>query len=142
VGQAVAGARYAANATDAMVFAPTIATFSNANGAAEADLANGVDLAVELDSGDTARAHERLEGLLGRALMISDVPVNVTNGRPWAALPSRPVVIDGQHVVDAQGKFRWNAIVEWASDSARYRFSDSVVGAVLDAFPSALDDAP
>ncbi len=75
--------------------------------------------------------------LLGRALMISDVPVNATKGRPWAALASKTVVIEGQHAVDAQGKPRWSALLEWAR--AQNRFSDAVILAFLEAYPEAPD---
>ncbi len=78
--------------------------------------------------------------LLGSALMISDVTVCEKNGRSWAALPAKPTVIDGQHAVDNDGKPRYAPVLEWASSSARNRFSASVVAAVLQSFPAALDD--
>jgi hypothetical protein len=70
--------------------------------------------------------------------MISDVPVNVMKGRPWVALATKPVVTDGQQAVDAQGRPRWSALLEWAS--ARNRFSDAVIRAFLEAYPEAPDD--
>jgi hypothetical protein len=74
---AVAGARFAANHSDALVFAPPICTFRHANKAAESDLVNGISISVELDSGNTTRARERLEGLLGPATVV------VESGGEW-----------------------------------------------------------
>jgi hypothetical protein len=71
--------------------------------------------------------------------MISGIPINVSNGRAWASLPSKPVVIDGVHAVDPKtGKPRYQPDLEWASDGARNRFSDSVVRALLADYPEAL----
>jgi hypothetical protein len=79
--------------------------------------------------------------LLGRALMVDDVAVHVTNGRGWASLPSKPVIIGGVHAIDPKtGKPGWKPNLEWTSDTARYRFSDSVVRAVLESHPGALED--
>jgi hypothetical protein len=77
IAAAVAGARYAANATDALVFAPPIATFKAARGAAEADLVNCVCISVEVDAGNTQKKRERLEGLLGPATVV------VASGGEW-----------------------------------------------------------
>ena len=87
---------------------------------------------------NTLRGYAKV--LLGSALMIADVPVNVTNGRSWAALPSKPIVIDGRHAVDDAGKPLYQPVLEWASTSARNRFSAAVVAAVLQSFPAALSD--
>jgi putative DNA primase/helicase len=71
IAAAVAGARYAANHSDALVFAPPIATFRTARGAAEADLINGVCISVEIDAGgDTGSTRGRLEELLGPATVV------------------------------------------------------------------------
>ena len=77
ISEAVAGARFAANATTALVFAPPIATFRCAQKANEANLANGVVIGVELDEGDTTKARKRLEGLLGPATIV------VASGGEW-----------------------------------------------------------
>jgi putative DNA primase/helicase len=74
---AVAGARFAANHSDALVFAPPICTFQHADKASEADLVNGVCVSVELDIGNTTKARERLEGLLGPATVV------VASGGEW-----------------------------------------------------------
>ncbi len=77
IAAAVEAARFAANATSSLVFAPPIATFHTANRATEADLANGLVISVELDAGDTAWARARLEALLGPATAV------VASGGEW-----------------------------------------------------------
>ena len=46
----------AAAAPEKVVFAPPVATFKTANGAAEKDICNGLDLTVECDEGPRQRA--------------------------------------------------------------------------------------
>jgi hypothetical protein len=58
--------RFPANAPNALVFAPPIATFRNARSAAESDLVNGVCISVEIDDGNTEQARQHLERLLGQ----------------------------------------------------------------------------
>jgi Family of unknown function (DUF5906)/Primase C terminal 2 (PriCT-2) len=70
VAEAIKGARFAANATDPSVFAPPIATFNSATRAAEDTLANGVCISVEIDQGNTAKACQMLEALLGPATVV------------------------------------------------------------------------
>jgi hypothetical protein len=78
VDAAVVGARVSANAANPMVFAPPIATFRTSQRAAEADLINGICISVEVDAGDTRKARERLEGLIGPATVV------VASGGEWA----------------------------------------------------------
>ena len=59
-----------------IVFAPPIATFTNATRATEADLSNGLALSVECDS-DALAARIKLEGLLGPATVV------VASGGEW-----------------------------------------------------------
>jgi hypothetical protein len=66
----------AARAGRPVVFAPPIATFSNATGAAESDLQNGLTLSVECDQNPNA-ARMRLEDLLGPAT------IEVASGGEW-----------------------------------------------------------
>ena len=78
--------------------------------------------------------------LLGRSLMISDVTISTIRGRSWASLPSKPIIRDGQHALDPRtGKPAWAPLLELASDTARNRFSDGVIRALLEAHPTALD---
>jgi hypothetical protein len=74
---AVVGARFAANHREALVFAPPICTFRCPKKADEVNLVNGLAISVELDGGDTTRARERLEGLLGPATVV------VASGGEW-----------------------------------------------------------
>lgn len=70
VARATARADEAANRGRAAVFAPPVATFNNPRTASSADVANGVAISVEVDSGDTAAARRRLEHLLGPATVV------------------------------------------------------------------------
>ena len=65
IDDAVAGARFSANCSDALVFAPPICTFRNAHKADEPSLANGLCISVEIDQGDTTKARRFLEERLG-----------------------------------------------------------------------------
>src|SRR5215831_13310610 len=49
-------------------------------------------------------------------LKIADIAVNVSNGRLWAALPSKPVLDqDGRHKVDINNKRQYVPLLEWRS---------------------------
>lgn len=76
VDAAVKLAEACAAATEKVVFAPPVATFKSANGAAEKDIANGLDLMVECDAAPE-KARQRLENLLGPAT------VPVSSGGVW-----------------------------------------------------------
>jgi hypothetical protein len=65
-----------ANAPEAVVFAPPIATFRTANGAAEKDIANGLTLSVECDRGP-GRARNKLVSVLGPPT------IEMANGGEW-----------------------------------------------------------
>jgi hypothetical protein len=65
-----------AGATERVVFAPPVATFKTANGAAEKDIANGLELCVECDATPEA-ARRMLEDLLGPATIV------VASGGIW-----------------------------------------------------------
>ncbi|MGH7103975.1 MAG: hypothetical protein ACREFJ_16440, partial [Acetobacteraceae bacterium] len=66
-----------ANNANASVFCPPIATFTGPDSAAEAALANGLAISVEIDKGNTAEARQKLEGLLGPATVV------VASGGTW-----------------------------------------------------------
>jgi len=76
-------------------------------------------------------------------LKISDIPVLVSNGKAWAALPSKPVVDkDGQHKRDVNGKPQYGTLFEWAYRDLSDRFSQTVIALVRAEHPAALDDVP
>jgi hypothetical protein len=77
VTQAAFAAERAANYERPAVFAPPVATFNNKQTARSIDIANGVAISVEVDSGDTKAARARLEGLLG------PVTIAMTSGGEW-----------------------------------------------------------
>lgn len=76
-GRITKAATKAANIAPPTVFAPPVATFAGPTKAATADLANGVAISVEIDTGDTAAKRRRLEHLLG------PVTVAVHSGGEW-----------------------------------------------------------
>lgn len=78
VDEAYRAAEDMANADRPVVFAPPICTFTNADRARVADLANGLTLSVEIDDGDTRAARAKLEHLLGQATII------VESGGEWS----------------------------------------------------------
>jgi hypothetical protein len=74
-------------------------------------------------------------------LQIADCPVHVSHGRPWAALPARPVLDgDGRHVRPDGGKPQYAAILRWRDRDLADRWSDAVVALVRGAHPDALDE--
>jgi hypothetical protein len=77
VDAATEAAERMANEKRPIVFCPPICTFSNPDGAAGADLANGLTLSVEIDDGDMQLARKKLEALLGPATII------VASGGDW-----------------------------------------------------------
>ena len=77
IDDAVAGARFAANYREPLVFAPPVATFRGEHKAAESDLTNALVISVELDSGNTIKARQFLEHLLGPATCV------VASGGEW-----------------------------------------------------------
>jgi hypothetical protein len=79
------------------------------------------------------------EVMIGSALMISDVTVNAIGGKSWANLPPKTLVIDGRHVGDENGRLRGQPLPKWTSSTARNRFSNAVIMAVLTAHPDALN---
>src|SRR5262249_34411093 len=65
--------------------------------------------------------------LLPFGLTVEDVPINVSGGKPWAALPAKPVLDrDGRQVV-VNGKKQYAAMLHWNDRQMRDRFSTAVV---------------
>ena len=77
IARAGRAADHVANIAAPAVFAPPVATFSNASHARTVDLANGVALSVEIDAGDAHAKLRQLEHLLG------PVTVAITSGSDW-----------------------------------------------------------
>src|SRR5437764_12659502 len=60
-------------------------------------------------------------------LKIADVPVLVSNGKIWAALPAKPQLAEGRQKLDANGKPAYVPVLEWRTKELRDQFSDRVV---------------
>lgn len=74
-------------------------------------------------------------------LIMSDVSVHVSHGRPWASPPSRPMIDrEGQAMRDGEGKLRYSPVVTFTDKAVRGRWSDSVIAAIRAAHPDALTD--
>jgi hypothetical protein len=72
-------------------------------------------------------------------LKISDIPVLVSHGKAWAALPSKPQIDkDGQQKRDANGKPAYSPILEWRDRDLSDRFSAAVIELIKAANPEAL----
>lgn len=73
-------------------------------------------------------------------LTIADIPVCVSHGKAWAALPSKPVLDrDGRHV-EENGKRKYAPILQWSDRGTSDRWSAAVVALVRQQYPDALDD--
>jgi hypothetical protein len=75
---AVTEAQRCANTPQPSIFAPPVCTFHNAKRARGVDLANGLALSLDLDSGNTTAARQRLESILGPPTVV------VASGGYWA----------------------------------------------------------
>jgi hypothetical protein len=74
-------------------------------------------------------------------LIIADVPVLVSGGKAWAALPSKPMVDgDGHHKRDVNGKPAYVAIRSWRDRELANRFSDRVISLRAE-YPDAIEAA-
>jgi hypothetical protein len=74
-------------------------------------------------------------------LTIADIAVCMAHGRPWASLPTKPMLnSDGAAMRDSTGKIRYSPILRWRDRALGDRWSDAVVALVRAAHPGALDD--
>jgi hypothetical protein len=72
-------------------------------------------------------------------LKIHDVPVLISSGKPWAALPSKPQIDkEGRHKTDVNGKAAYVLIFEWKDRDLSDRFSQAVVALVRAEYPDDL----
>lgn len=69
------------------VFCPPVATFKTQQGAKESDLCEGVALSVDIDSGDTLKAKDKLVSLLGRPTLVVYSGGEVTDPLTGEILP-------------------------------------------------------
>jgi putative DNA primase/helicase len=89
IDRAVYGAGITAEAKG--VFAPPVATFSNPAHARDADLAEGLTISVDIDSGETGAKRDKLTAILGEPTMV------VASGGEWIDADTG-VVHDKLHV--------------------------------------------
>jgi hypothetical protein len=75
-------------------------------------------------------------------LTIADIPVLVSQGGLWAALPAKPQLDqNGRHRRDANGKPAYSPILQWRDKDLSKRFSATVVELVRAAHPGDLEAA-
>ncbi len=94
-----------------------------------------------IGSAGSLRGFADLELPIG--LVIFDCPIHVSHGRPWAALPGRPVIDKaGRHAEDpsGSGKRAWVPMAQWRDRDIAARWSDRVVELIRGADPGAFDD--
>jgi hypothetical protein len=74
---------------------------------------------------------------LPNGLIIVDCPVGITNGRTWAALPSKPILDrDGRHVEEG-GKKKYALVLQWSDRETAARWSETVAALVRQHHPVA-----
>lgn len=74
-------------------------------------------------------------------MIIADVAIHVRDGRAWASPPSKPMLDrSGVQMKGNDGKPLWTPIVSFTSRALRDRLSDSVVAALRQSHPHALDE--
>jgi hypothetical protein len=73
-------------------------------------------------------------------LEIDDIPVLITNGKAWAALPGRPVITHDGRVAKLRGssKNQYVTFLRWRDRALSTAFSERVVELVRRAHPDAL----
>ena len=79
---------------------------------------------------------------LPSGMVIADVTVLTSEGGAWASPPSKPMIgRDGSVMKDANGKIKYQPIIEFTSKNVRDKFSRAVVEALRAAHPEALENA-
>lgn len=90
---------------------------------------------------NTLRGFASIE--LPNGLRIDDVPVHLSRGKAWAALPSKPQLDgDGRHRRDPNGKPAYVALLQWRSRDLADRWSAAVVDLVRRSYPNVFEGAP
>jgi hypothetical protein len=77
---------------------------------------------------------------LPSGMIVADVAVHITEGRPWAAPPSKPM-LDRNGIVmrDDKGKIKYAPIISFATKDLRDRFSREVINAMTIAHPGEIE---
>jgi len=76
---------------------------------------------------------------LPSGMIIADVAVHVTEGRPWASPPSKAMLDrNGAALRDEVGKVRYSPIISFASKDLRDKFSAAIIDAMEAAHPGEL----
>jgi hypothetical protein len=69
-------------------------------------------------------------------LIVSEIAIQITNGRIWASPPSRPWMKNGELVLDpANGKPKWSPLIEFTTPEARKRWQQQVLDALRESHP-------
>jgi hypothetical protein len=76
---------------------------------------------------------------LPSGMIVEDVSVHVSSGKPWASPPSKPMLDrNGVAVRDDKGKIKYAPIISFATRELRDRFSREVITAMTIAHPGEL----
>jgi hypothetical protein len=75
---------------------------------------------------------------LPNGLRIQEVPVLLSKGKAWAALPSKPVITRDGDLSKIDGKIQYAKLLEWRSREPSDGFSARVVALVRQAHPEDL----
>jgi len=73
------------------------------------------------------------------ALEIIDVTIHCKEGSYWAGLPSKAQIDRDGNTRKADGKVQYSPVIAWSTKEARDRFSASVIAALREKHPNALN---
>jgi hypothetical protein len=76
---------------------------------------------------------------LPNGLRISDCTVHVSSGTPWVGLPSKPLLEEGRHKQDVNGKPMYAPVVQWRSRDLHDAFSAKALSLIRAVHPAAVD---
>jgi hypothetical protein len=75
-------------------------------------------------------------------MILRDVAIHTRDGKWWASPPAKPILVEGKHALDDNGKGRWQTQIEFRSRAIRDRWSDAVVEALRIFAPATFDRPP
>jgi hypothetical protein len=79
---------------------------------------------------NTLRGFARVR--LPEGIILHDVSIHISDGKPWASPPGRPMVgRDGRQLKDATGKPQFSPTLTFTSRADRDAFSNAIIEAVL-----------